>query len=75
MKVLESLVSQQPEEFLSKNNCLSNFQSGFRKKHSTATAALKVVNDVTETLDKNQHCAVRFLYLSKWIMPFSCKGL
>ena len=65
MKVLETLVSHQLKEFLLKNNCLSNFQSGFRKKHSTVTTALKVVNDFIETLDKNQHCAALFLDLSK----------
>ena len=27
------------------------YQSGFRKKHSTITAALKVLNDITEVLD------------------------
>ena len=41
------------------------YQSGFRKKHSTITAAMKVLNDITEALDKKQHCVSLFIDLSK----------
>lgn len=64
-KVMETLVNEQLKEFLTINNILSNFQSGFRKKHSTTTAALKVVNDFIDFLDKKQHCAALFIDLSK----------
>lgn len=64
-KVMETLVNEQLKEFLTINNILSNFQSGFRKKHSTTTAALKVVNDFIDSLDKKQHCAALFIDLSK----------
>lgn len=40
-------------------------QSGFRKQHSTATAALKVFNDVFEALDSKKFCAALFIDLSK----------
>lgn len=35
------------------------------KKHSTITAALKVVNDISVALDKKQDCASLFIDLSK----------
>ena len=41
------------------------YQSGFRKKHSTITAAMKVLNNITEALDKNQHCVSLFIDHSK----------
>ena len=69
-KVMETLVNEQLKEFLTINNILSNFQSGFRKKHSTTTAALKVVNDFIDSLDKKQQLSSltyrRLLIL--WIM-------
>ena len=50
-KVFERLVSDQLKEFLDFNNILSPFQSGFRKRHSTVTAALMVLNDFIHALD------------------------
>ncbi|CDQ98175.1 unnamed protein product [Oncorhynchus mykiss] len=41
------------------------YQSGFRKKHSTITAAMKVFNDITQAIDKKQHCVSLFIDLSK----------
>lgn len=49
-KDLETLVCE-----LVANDILSNFQSGFRKRHSITTAALKVVNDNFGFLDNRQH--------------------
>lgn len=64
-KVLETLVNNQLKEFLSINNTLFDFQSGFRKQHSTTTAALKVLNDFIESVDSKKHCAAVFIALSK----------
>ena len=41
------------------------YQFSFRKKHSTITAAMKVLNDITEARDKKQHCVSLFIDLSK----------
>ena len=41
------------------------YQLGFRKKHSTITAAMKVLNYITEALDNKQHCVSLFIDLSK----------
>ena len=45
------------KEFLTSNNLLSKLQSGFRKKHSTITAATRVINDILVALDKQRYCA------------------
>ena len=41
------------------------YQSGFRKKHSTITAAMNVLNDITEAFDNKQHCVSLFIDFSK----------
>ena len=63
-KILEGLISNQLKEFLSKNCILNDLQSGFRKKHGTVTATMKVLNDIT-AIDEKEHCAALFLDLSK----------
>ena len=45
-KVFEKLIHNQLSYYLSINNVLSPFQSGFRSSHFTATALLKFINDV-----------------------------
>lgn len=64
-KMFESLINNQLKDFLNSNNILCNFQSGFRKGHSTTTATLKVINDISTALDNKQHCAALFVDLSK----------
>ena len=46
MKVFfhEKIVNHQISEYIETNNILTNFQSGFRKKHFTETAVLEVTN-------------------------------
>lgn len=64
-KVFERLVSNQLKDFLEETSILSRYQSGFRKKHSTVSAALKVLNDIIEALDLKKVCAALFIDLSK----------
>jgi len=45
-KVFESLINDQLKQFLSVNNILHDYQSGFRTGHSTITAAMLVSNDI-----------------------------
>ena len=59
------MVNDQVKDFLSLNNILSPFQSGFRKQHSSATAAIKVINDIVEAMDAKKYCAALFIDLSK----------
>ena len=64
-KVLERLVNDQVKDYLSQNNILSLFQSGFRKQLSTATAAIKVINDMLEAMDAKKYSDALFIDLSK----------
>ena len=40
------------------------YQLGFRKKHTTITAAMKVFNNITEAIDKKHHCVSLCIDLS-----------
>ncbi len=50
--------------FLTKNNILDKFQSGFRCRHSTESALLRVVNDLLLISDAGNHAALILLDLS-----------
>lgn len=65
VKILERLISVQLHRFLVSNSILNSNQSGCRPRHSTVTAACKVVNDIVCALDKRQSCVALFIDLSK----------
>ena len=50
-KVLEKVVCIQLQSFLEDNSVLEKFQSGFRSRHSTESALLKVHNDIDLSVD------------------------
>lgn len=64
-KVYERLLSDQITEYLTTSDLLNNFQSGFRKKHSTCTALSEVCYDISKLLDDSQFCILVLIDFSK----------
>ncbi|KAI5708477.1 hypothetical protein M8J77_023403 [Diaphorina citri] len=64
-KALEKLAIWQIMEFVESQNKLDLFQSGFRRRHSTATALVKVTDDVRLSLDAGKATILVLLDMSK----------
>jgi len=68
-KMFEKIVHAQVCEFLLQNNLFTSCQSGFRPKHSTLTALLKVTDDIRSGIDQRLLTLLVLLDLSK---AFDC---
>ena len=64
-KVLEKIVQKQLTSYLKTNNLLSTAQSGFRDKHSTTTALLRVTDDWLLAIDRGLYTGAIFIDLKK----------
>jgi len=64
-KILERLIYNRLENFLSRFHILHDNQYGFRKHHSTELALLDIYNKISSSLDLNYHTIGIFLDLSK----------
>jgi len=64
-KVLEKLVGNQVSRYMAQNNLLTVYQSGFRRNHSTASAVLKIVEDIRSAINSRQVTVALFLDLRK----------
>ena len=64
-KILERIIYTRLINFLQINDIFSNFQFGFRKKHSTSHALLTFIEKVTQALDNHSHMLGIFLDFSK----------
>uniref|UniRef100_A0A3Q3JB93 Reverse transcriptase domain-containing protein n=1 Tax=Monopterus albus TaxID=43700 RepID=A0A3Q3JB93_MONAL len=64
LKVLEKIVLIQLQSFLPGNGIEEQFQSGFKSKHSTESALLKINNDILLARDSGDLVLLVFLYLS-----------
>ena len=51
--------------FVDKCNLLTEYQYGFREKHSTYMALLNIIDQISESLDVNKYLHLHFLDLSK----------
>ena len=63
-KILEKVVAAQLKSHLDSNNLYEPFQSGFRSKHSTETALLKITNDILLSADSGHLTILILLDLS-----------
>src|SRR5664279_38219 len=63
-KLLERVVASQFTSYLCQNNLFPEFQSAYRKYHSTETALIKVVNDIIGALDAGHITLLSLLDLS-----------
>ena len=53
-KVIEKLILAQLSRYLAANNLFPDYQSGFRRHHSTETAILRVFSDIYAAIDRDQ---------------------
>jgi hypothetical protein len=60
-KALKVVMRHQMIRFIDRNRLLSPYQSGFRSGHSTATALLKIINDIQRDCDRRLVTLVGFL--------------
>jgi exonuclease III len=68
-KVVEKIVGEQVLDYLNSQNILDPFQSGYRKLYSTATALLKITEDMRMAIFKKRVIVSVFLDFSK---AFEC---
>ena len=64
-KIMERAVQIQLVDFLNENSVLSQFQSGFRKKHSMETAIVYLSDRIIEHMDRQCLCGAAFIDLKK----------
>ena len=64
-KVFEKEIFCQLYCYLSKNELLSRFQSGFRPKHSTLSALIQLCNQLLKNMDNGKMNCVAFLDVKK----------
>lgn len=64
-KVLERIVADQLNKYLSSKNIIPFIQSGFRANHSTTTALLHVTDDIFRANDRNHNTCLILLDYSK----------
>ena len=65
LKVFEKIIHQQLYSYLTSNNLLSIYQSGFRPSHSTETALIDVTDYILDNTQKGLLTGVMFLDLKK----------
>ena len=71
-KVFERIIYNQLSSYLSENNILSQYQSGFRSFHSTMTALLKATDNWAFNIDCGYVNAVVFFFLLRQSYPKMC---
>jgi hypothetical protein len=68
LKVVERVVHNQLAHFLCVHGLLDEFQSRFRRSHSTTTALLKVLNDLPESFIRSMVSLLFFLISTRLLI-------
>lgn len=64
-KVIEKVIFDQIDSYLSSHNLLYEFQSGFRKSHSTDSCLLYLNDFIRQEVDSGKYCGMVMLDLQK----------
>ncbi len=64
-KIIEKIIFEQIDKYLASHNLLYEFQSGFRKSHSTDTCVLYLTDHIRREVDKGYFCGMVMLDLQK----------
>ncbi len=64
-KIMEKIVSRRLMEFLNNHNILSQWQFGFRPRHSTVHPKMHFINHISDALDNEKHSIAIFCDLKK----------
>ena len=64
-KIFEKVIATRIISFIEKHSIISLSQYGFRKKHSTYMAIMKLHEAISEAIDNNEYCIGIFIDLSK----------
>lgn len=64
-KIFEIVVNNQIRFFLNNRRLISDFQSGFRKCHSTTTLTVKMVDEIRQKIDQGQPTCLMALDFSR----------
>ena len=62
---MEKIVYEQVQMYLAKNKLMYEFQSGFRKSHSTDTCLLYLNDHIKREVDLGKYCGMIMLDLQK----------
>lgn len=64
-KIVERIIYEQIDSYLAEQNILFDFQSGFRKAHSTDTCLLYLTDFIRKEVDKGNVCGMVLIDLQK----------
>ena len=64
-KLMERLITNRLTWYLETNNLLNKDQTGFRKNRTTADQIMRITNDITNAINKNEYCMGIFIDLKK----------
>ena len=72
-KLLEKLMLNRLNPFLSKNNIFYKYQLGFRKNHATTHALTEVIDYIYKSLDERNYVFGIYMELKKHLTQWNIK--